>query len=169
MIAIPEDLRQMLREQKFIVVGSVDPNGVANLSPRTAFYFVDDTIYWLDFFKHKSQGNFQVIPWVSIAIFDKEKLKGFQMKGKVTFVTEGDKKKKIAETISRSVTGRTSSKVFERLSLNKQPDVISFSPKVIYSLDPQEDSGKAIAIDKDGETVALFGKVGGNGKGRAKN
>lgn len=159
MVSLSDDIRKMLKDQKFIVVGSVDPNGVANISPRTAFYFADDTIYWLDFFKHKSQGNFQVIPWVSVALFDKEQLKGFQMKGKVSFVTESAKKKRITETIFRSVTGKTSAKVFERLSQNKQPDVVMFTPKVIYSLSPQEESGKPIAHDKDGETIALIGTI----------
>lgn len=159
MVAIPEDMRQMMIEQKFIVVASVDPNGVANISPRTAFYFADDLIYWLDFFKHKSQGNFQVIPWISVAVFDKEKLRGFQMKGKVSFVMDVDKRKKIIETITRSVTGKTSSKVFERLSQNKHPDVIVFQPKVVYSLNPKEESGKPMAHDKDGETISLIGRM----------
>ncbi len=159
MVAIPEDVRKMLKDQKFIVVGSVDPNGVANLSPRTAFYFADDMIYWLDFFKHKSQGNFQVIPWVSVAVFDKEKLKGFQMKGKVSFVTDESQKRKVTDVIARSVTGKTSAKVFERMSQNKKPDVIMFHPRVVYSLSPQEESGKPVVCDEDGETVAFFGKV----------
>lgn len=89
------------------------------------------------------------------------------MKGKVSFVSDESKRKKITDTISRSVTGKTSSKVFERLSLNKQPDVIMFHPKVIYSLNPQEESGKPIAHDNDGETISLFGRISGNGK--AKN
>lgn len=157
MVSIPEDIRHMMTKQKFVVVASVDPNGVTNISPRTAFYFSDDTIYWLDFFKHKSQGNFKVIPWVSVAVFDKEKLRGFQMKGKVSFITDEKEKRKIIDIISRSVTGKTSSKIFERLSQNRYPDVIMFKPKVVYSLNPQEESGKALVWDKDGETVSLIG------------
>lgn len=157
MVTIPEDVRHMMKRQKFIVIASVDPNGLANTSPRTAFYFTDDSIYWLDFFKHKSQGNFRVIPWVSVAVFDKEKLRGFQMKGKVSFITDESKGKKIVETISRSVTGRTSSKIFEQQSKNKHPAVIMFKPKAVYSLDPKEESGKVLASDKDGETISLLG------------
>jgi hypothetical protein len=159
MVSIPHEIRQMMKERKFLVVASVDPNGIANVSPRTAFYFTEDSVYWLDFFKHKSQGNFQIIPWVSVAIFDKEKLKGFQMKGKVSFITDDAKKRKIIEIISRSVTGKTSSKIFERMSQNKSPDVIMFKPNVIYSLNPKEESGKPISSDKDGETVSLFGRL----------
>ncbi len=161
MVKIPEDVQKLLKQQKFVVVGSVDPNGIANISPRTAFYFADDMVYWLDFFKHKSQGNFQVIPWVSVAVFDKEKLKGFQMKGKVSLVSDENKKKKIVETISRSVTGKTSAKIFERLSQNKQPTVIMFKPKAVFSLNPQEESGKALAHDNDGETMSLVCGVHG--------
>ncbi|MGI0086409.1 MAG: pyridoxamine 5'-phosphate oxidase family protein [Nitrosotalea sp.] len=157
MVTIPEDVLYMMKKQKFVVVASVDPNGLANISPRTAFYFTDDTIYWLDFFEHKSQGNFRVIPWVSVAVFDKEKLRGFQMKGKVSFITDENKKKKITETILRSATGKTSSKIFERQSQNRHPAVIMFKPKAVYSLDPKEESGKVLVSDKDGETVSFMG------------
>ena len=147
----------MLRTQKFIVIGSVDLNGVANISPRTAFYFSDDSIFWLDFFKHKSHTNFQSLPWVSIAVFDKMKLRGYQMKGKVSFVEEPKQKAKLIDIITRSVTGKTSTKVFERLNQNKSPDVIVFKPKAIYSLDPEEYSGRALVLDTDGETISLLG------------
>ena len=159
MVTIPEEMQKLLKQQKFIVVGSVDPNGVANLSPRTAFYFTNDEVYWLDFFKHKSQGNFQIIPWVSVAVFDKKKLKGFQMKGKVSIISDGIKKRRVIDAITRSVTGSTSAKIFERISQNKYPDVIAFKPKVVYSLNPQEESGKPITHDKDGETMALISGV----------
>lgn len=81
-IAIPSEVQEIMNKQKFIVVSSVDPNGVANISPRTSFYFTNDAIYWLDFFKHKSQGNFKTIPWISIGTFDTNELRGFQIRVK---------------------------------------------------------------------------------------
>lgn len=158
MIKIPAKVQAMLKDQKVIVVGSVDVNGLANLSPRTSFYFTDTTVYWLDFFKHKSQGNFKSIPWVSVGVFDKKELKGYQIKGKVTFVTESKEKARITDVITRSVTGKTSSKIFERMSQNKIPDVIMFTPKAVYSLDPKEESGVAMVMEKDGETISLLGR-----------
>jgi len=158
MIKIPAKVQAMLKSQKVIVVGSVDVNGLANLSPRTSFYFTDTMVYWLDFFKHKSQGNFKSIPWVSVGVFDKKELKGYQIKGKVTFVTEAKEKAKITDVITRSVTGKTSSKIFERMSQNKTPDVIMFTPKAVYSLDPKEESGIAMVMEKDGETISLLGR-----------
>ena len=158
MIKIPAKVQEMLKSQKFIVVSSVDANGLANLSPRTSFYFTDTAVYWLDFFKHKSQGNFKTIPWVSVGVFDKKELKGYQIKGKVTFITESKEKSRITDIITRSATGKTSSKIFERISQNKTPDVIMFTPKAVYSLDPKEESGVAIVMDKDGETISLLGR-----------
>ena len=80
------------------------------------------------------------------------------MKGKVSFLTDAKEKSRITDIIARSVTGKTSTKIFERLSQNKTPDVIMFTPKAVYSLDPKEESGIPIIIDKDGETVALLGR-----------
>lgn len=158
MITIPSEVQEMMRKQRFIVVCSVDPNGVANISPRTSFYFTNDIIYWLDFFKHKSQGNFKTIPWISVGTFDVKELRGFQMKGKVSFVTNSKEKSKITDIIARSATGKTSTKIFERLSHNKTPEVIMFTPKAVYSLNPKEESGIPILIDTDGETISLLGR-----------
>ncbi|HSD04977.1 MAG TPA: pyridoxamine 5'-phosphate oxidase family protein [Nitrosopumilaceae archaeon] len=157
MVRITPEVQEMLRKQKFIVVGSVDLNGLANLSPRTSFTFGEDTICWLDFFKHKSHINFKSVPWVSVAVFDAKKLKGFQLKGKVTFVTDPKQKSEIVDKITRSVTGATSSKVFERMNEGKPPDVVMFKTKAIYSLSPEETSGVALVLDTDGETVSLLG------------
>ena len=157
MVTIPFEIQEMMRKQKVIVVGSVDLNGVANISPRTAFYSSNDAIYWLDFFKHKSQGNFKSLPWVSIAVIDKKKLSGFQLKGKVSFVTDQKEKIKITDIVSRSATGKTSAKIFEQMS-QKTPDVIMFVPKAIYSLSPQEESGRALVVDTaDSEAITLLG------------
>src|SRR5579864_3451293 len=154
MVTLTTAIQEMLHEQKFIVIGSVDANGLCNISPRTSFYYSKNAIYWLDFFKHKSQGNFRTIPWVSVSVFDKKELRGFQLKGKVSFVTDKKEKSRITNIIIRSATGKTSSKIFERVSQNKTPDVLLFTPRAIYSLDPKEESGRALTMDKDGETIS---------------
>jgi len=84
-------------------------------------------------------------------------LKGFQMKGKVTFITDIKEKSKIVDIISRSATGKTATKIFERMSQNKSPEVIKFAPKAVYSLNPKEESGIPIVLDTDGETTSLLG------------
>ena len=97
-------------------------------------------------------------PWASIAVFDKKELKGFQLKGKVSFVTDEKEKSKITDTIIRSSTGKTSSKIFERISQNKTPDVLMFTAKAIHSLDAKEEFRCSPGLDKDDETIALLGR-----------
>ncbi len=157
MVIIPKEVQSMMSRQKFVVVGSIDLNGMCNLSPRTTFYFSEDVIYWLDFFKHKSHYNFKNVPWISVAVFDKDDLKGYQMKGKVSFVINEQEKSRITDIICRSTTGKTSAKIFERMTHAEQPELIMFRPHAVYSLNPAEDSGTAIMIDGDSETVSLLG------------
>jgi len=147
----------MMSRQKFVVVGSIDLNGMCNLSPRTTFYFSEEVVYWLDFFRHKSHYNFKNVPWISVAVFDKEDLKGYQMKGKVIFVTDEKEKSRVIDMICRSATGKTSAKIFERMAKMEQPELIMFRPHAVYSLNPAEDSGTAIVLDNDPETVSLLG------------
>lgn len=66
-------------------------------------------------------------------------------------------KSNIVDKITRSVTGATSSKIFERMSAGKSPEVMMFKTKAIYSLNPEETSGVALALDTDGETISLLG------------
>ena len=79
-----------------IVVASVDKNGISNISPRTTFTILDDVIYWIELFRHKSLKNFQDNDWVSVATFDKENLEGFQLKGKVVMLDDEKKRKNIS-------------------------------------------------------------------------
>ena len=79
------------------------------------------------------------------------------MKGKVSFVEDQKQKTKLIDVITRSATGKTSTKIFEGLNKDKSPDVIVFKPRAIYSLDPEEYAGRALVLDTDGETVSLLG------------
>ena len=71
MIKIPSKVKKMIFGQQMIVVASVDKNGMSNISPRTTFTILDDVIYWIELFRHKSFVNFQDNDWVSVATFDK--------------------------------------------------------------------------------------------------
>jgi len=155
MVNIPLEIQKMIREQQVIVVGSVDINGVCNVSPRSAYICTDDAIYWLDYFSHKSRRNFSEIPWISVAVFDKERLKGFQLKGKVSFVTTNDEKQRITDLVIRTCSNNVC-KIYQELS-SEHLEVMMFKPKAIYSLNPQEEAGTALVLNNDGETVSLLG------------
>jgi len=155
MVTIPDDIQNMIHKEGVIVVGSVDINGVCNVSPRSSFHCTNHAIYWLDFFSHKSRQNFSDIPWISVSVFDKEQLEGFQLKGKVCKMEDQSEKRRLVFLIMRNKPFLMAK--LHAASISDRLEVMMFKPKAIYSLNPQEESGTALVIDNDGETVSLLG------------
>ena len=141
-----------------IVVSSVDENGMPNISPRTTFTIIDDVIYWIELFRHKSFENFQNSDWISVASFDKEKLKGFQLKGKVTMLQDEEKKKNISLQIIDKLTRLHKERILKQLE-NKVPTIASFKPFIIYSSNPVELTDIPLIIGAD---PAIESFVGGS-------
>ena len=141
-----------------IIVSSVDENGMPNISPRTTFTITDDVIYWIELFRHKSFENFQNSDWISVASFDKEKLKGFQLKGKVTMLQDEEKKKNISLQIIDKLTRLHKERILKQLG-NKVPTIASFKPFIIYSSNPVELTDVPLIIGAD---PAISPFVGGS-------
>ncbi len=141
-----------------IVVSSVDENNMPNISPRTTFTITDDVIYWIELFRHKSFENFQNSDWISVASFDKEKLKGFQLKGKVTMLQDEEKKKNISLQIIDKLTRLHKERILKQLG-NKVPTIASFKPFIIYSSNPVELTDVPLIIGAD---PAISPFVGGS-------
>ena len=156
MVKIPNDIKEFIEEQGIFVVGTMGLNNLPNVSPRIFFRVDEDTIYWLDFFKHKSYKNIQINPWVTISVFNKDDLKGFQFRGIVSYVENESIKLKIRESIIKKTLEKNSSEKIKKLSERKEAQVIQFEPKVCYSLNPDEFSDMYIGSDID--STKLFQK-----------
>lgn len=149
-------IKEFIEKQGIFAVGTVGENNLANVSPRIFFRVDENVIYWLDFFKHKSYKNIQVNPWVTIAVFNKDELKGFQFRGIVSFIIDEPKKTEIKEDIIKKVLEKNSSEKIKKLSEKNEIQVILFEPKVCYSLNPEEFSDMCIGSDVD--STHLFQK-----------
>lgn len=152
MVQIPSNIKEFIDCQGVFVVGTVSGNKFPNISPRIFFRVDDDAIYWIDFFKHKSFRNFQANPWVTISIFNKDELKGYQFRGTVSFITDEPTKSKIQESIILETLERNTSTKIKELS-KKECQIIQFEPKVCYSLNPEEYSDMCIGSDVDSTYV----------------
>jgi predicted pyridoxine 5'-phosphate oxidase superfamily flavin-nucleotide-binding protein len=156
MVKIPNMIKVFIEKQGIFAVGTVGENNLANVSPRIFFRVDENVIYWLDFFKHKSYKNIQVNPWVTISVFNKDELKGFQFRGIVSFITDEPTKSEIKEDIIKKVLEKNSSEKIKKLGEKKEVQVILFEPKVCYSLNPEEFSDMCIGSDVD--STHLFQK-----------
>ena len=156
MIKIPSKVKKVILGQQMIVVASVDKNGISNISPRTTFTILDDVIYWIELFRHKSFVNFQDNDWVSVATFDKENLEGFQLKGKVAMLYDEKKREDISLRIIDKLTRLHKKRILKQLG-NKVPAIASFKPFIIYSSNPVELTDIPLIIGADPEIESLIG------------
>ena len=155
MVKIPPEIKEFIEAQGIFAVGTVGESNLPNVSPRIFFRVDDDTIYWIDFFKHKSFKNFQENPWVTISVYNKEELKGYQFRGTVKIITNEPEKSQISESIIKKTLEKNTSPKVKQLS-EKEGQIIQFEPKVCYSLNPEEYSDMCIGSDID--TKQIFEK-----------
>ena len=156
MVMIPPEIKEFIETQGIFAVGTVGDNQLSNVSPRIFFRIDDDAIYWIDFFKHKTFRNFQVNPWATISVFNKEDLTGYQFRGTVSFITDEPKKSQIRESIIKKTLEKNSSAKVKKIS-EKEGEIIRFEPKVCYSLNPEEYSDMCIGSDID--STKIFEKL----------
>ncbi len=148
MVKIPSDVKELIESQGIFAVGSIGENKFANVSPRIFFLIKDESIYWLDFFHHKSYRNFKANPWITVAAFDKKELNGFQLRGNVSFITDESEKEKIRNQIIEKTLQIYNSEKVKKMA-EKDAEVILFEPKVVYSLNPEKYSDLSIGSDID--------------------
>jgi predicted pyridoxine 5'-phosphate oxidase superfamily flavin-nucleotide-binding protein len=148
MVKIPSEIKEFIEAQGIFAVGTVSGNNLPNVSPRIFFRVDEDAIYWIDFFKHKSFKNFQANPWVTISVYNKEELTGYQFRGTVKIITDEPAKSKIKESIIKKTLEKNTSPKVKQLS-EKEGQIIQFEPKVCYSLNPEEYSDMCIGSDID--------------------
>ncbi|MDH3278915.1 MAG: pyridoxamine 5'-phosphate oxidase family protein [Nitrosopumilus sp.] len=148
MVKIPDKIKKFIEDQGIFVVGTVGGNKFPNVSPRVFFRVDEDAIYWLDFSKHKSYKNFQANPWVTVSVFNKDDLEGYQFRGTVSFITDEPTKSEIKESVIRQTFQVNPSPKIKTLS-KKEASVIQFEPKVCYSLNPEKYSDMSIGSDID--------------------
>jgi predicted pyridoxine 5'-phosphate oxidase superfamily flavin-nucleotide-binding protein len=152
MVKISKEIKEFIEGQGVFVVGTIGGNNLPNISPRIFFRIDDEVIYWLDFFKHKSYKNIKINPWVTIAVFNKDEMKGYQFRGIVSFITDEPTKTEIKNSIIQTTLGRNQSDKVKSLS-TKEAEIIQFEIKVCYSLDPEEYSDLCIGSDIDSTQV----------------
>ena len=155
MVKIPEEIKRFIDAQGIFVVGTIGGNNLPNVSPRIFFKVEENAIYWLDFFKHKSFKNMQVNPWVTVSIFNKEELKGFQFRGIIMFITDEPTKSEIKNLIIKNTLEKNPSDKVKKIS-QRESCLIQFEPRVCYSLDPEE--YKDMCISSDVDSTQLFQK-----------
>ncbi|MDQ4074312.1 MAG: pyridoxamine 5'-phosphate oxidase family protein [Thermoproteota archaeon] len=82
-------LRVLIKQKNLVLVGTVDPGGIPNISPRFVLDVINnEKLLFADAFENKTFHNIESWPKVAVAIVDRESLGGYQLKGDAEIVTD---------------------------------------------------------------------------------
>ena len=136
MVKIDEDiLRMIIKSKDIVLVASVSPKGIPNISPRYVLGILDnEKLLFADAYENKTFHNIGAWPKVSVAVFDKDaESGGYQLKGEVVEVTD------------TTLMARAETKL-KQFGINLKPKKVwTLDVKEVYSLEPSEKSRYAIS------------------------
>ena len=136
MVKLDEDvLRMIIKSKDIVLVASVNPKGIPNISPRYVLGILDnEKLLFADAYENKTFHNITAWPKVSVAVFDKDaESGGYQLKGEVVDVTDP------------LLMARAEAKL-KQFGINLKPKKVwTLDVKEVYSLEPSEKSRYAIS------------------------
>ena len=100
---LTEDMKRVVREQRFGFVATVCPDGTPNLSPKgTTTAWDDDHLVFAEIASSQTIANLRLHPVTEINVVDPLTRKGYRFKGTATILMEGP----VFEQIVASYTQR---------------------------------------------------------------
>jgi len=135
LVQIDEDIiRLIIKQENVVLVGSVNANGIPNISPRYVLGILqNEKLLFADAFENKTFHNINAWPKATVAIFDGDKQGGYQLKGDVEGV------------IDPSLISQAEAKLRDFGIYEKAKKVWTLSVKEIYLLEPSAKSKYPIA------------------------
>ena len=130
MVKIPEEaVTLILKNGNVVLVGSVDPKGVPNISPRFVLAVIEDEkLLFADAFKNKTFNNIKAWRKVTVSVMDKETMGGFQLKGDAE------------EVADKELVAQASAKLREHGIAAKPQRAWMLKVNEVYSLKPESKS-----------------------------
>jgi predicted pyridoxine 5'-phosphate oxidase superfamily flavin-nucleotide-binding protein len=135
LVQIDEDIMRLIIKQNYVVlIGSVSPDGIPNISPRYVLAVLKDgKLLFADAFENKTFQNIDKWPKVTAAVFDRDTHGGYQLKGEAETITDP---KLAAEAEAR----------LKEFGISEKPKrVWVLSVKEVFSLEPSAKSKNQIS------------------------
>jgi len=102
MVALTDDMKRLVREQRLGFIATVCPDGTPNLSPKGSTAVWDDShLVFADVESPRTIRNIVEHPWVEINVVDPIVRRGYRFKGKAEVLRSGDAYWKILEMYRR--------------------------------------------------------------------
>ena len=129
-------LRLIIKQENIVLVGSVSPEGIPNISPRYVLDVIrNEKLLFADAFENKTFHNIISWPKVAVVVFDKDaKGGGYQLKGEAE------------QVVDTELVKHAEAKLREYGIDSKPKRVWFFSAREIYSLLPSAKSKYPISF-----------------------
>ncbi len=102
MAQIPEEVKKIIKEQRVGFIATADKNGSPNVSPKGSLRPLDDeTLMFVVVNSPHTRDNLKENSLVSVAVFDSQARKGFQLKGKAEILESGPLFEQTAQGLSK--------------------------------------------------------------------
>jgi predicted pyridoxine 5'-phosphate oxidase superfamily flavin-nucleotide-binding protein len=102
---LTEDMKRVVREQRFGFIATVCPDGTPNLSPKgTTTAWDDDHLVFADIASSQTIANLHLNPVTEINVVDPMIRKGYRFKGTAAILTEGSLFEQILDYYKRRGT-----------------------------------------------------------------
>ena len=127
-------MRIIIKQGNIVLVGSVNANGIPNISPRYVLGILQsEKLLFADAFENKTFHNINAWPKVTVAVFDSNMQGGYQLKGDAQEVSD-------SRLISQAEVK------LKEFGIDLKPKKVwTLDVKEIYSLEPNSKSRYPLA------------------------
>ena len=137
MAKLPKVLSDLLAGGHNVWVGTVDADGMPNVSIKGSGALLDDEhLYFADMFSRKTRENLALNGRVAVGIYDPETKVALQVKGDAELIDSGPVFDKVNERLAR---------LSQAVHLPPMKYVVRISVESVWDMGPGPDAGKQIA------------------------
>ena len=101
---ISPELREMIEQQQLVFTATVGKDGVPNVSPKGSIRVWDENnLIFVERNSRRTRDNLKENSKIALVVLDKEKMRGFQIKGQVELIDKGP----LFEQVDKTEKSRT--------------------------------------------------------------
>ncbi|MCM8786695.1 MAG: pyridoxamine 5'-phosphate oxidase family protein [Candidatus Omnitrophica bacterium] len=142
MIKIPKDIVNFFKKQDFVIVSSLDKDGLIHNSCKGIVEIESNFVYLLDLYEANTYRNLQKRPVISITAVDSDRFEGYSLKGIATLVKKDVLEPRIAklwdENITRRITQRIIKSIKGEKSHHGHPEASLPKPKYLIKMEVEK-------------------------------
>jgi general stress protein 26 len=134
------EVLHFLKKQNFVIVATVDDNGIPHSSCK-GMVDIDPQgkIYLLDLYTGHTYNNIKKRPQVNISAVDEHKFTGFCLKGEAHIVKEEELSEDIRKMWQDKIASRVSHRIIKKIHGEKghpaHPEILMPHPKYMIAMD----------------------------------